>query len=457
MNQMGSLREYLERKILKQSVYVLAVLGLVAISISYFVSRYRVAQDIQDSAASVAKAYRSRILEGDIKNAQTQLNELLHLRKNEQVLILGADRQPIYREVVPNQIEIQKCTIQSQTCVGFESATIYFPLYFDADRTALFGYIYISKEVLIDWFFVGVVFLVFLVGYGLIYFGFSNLTKSAAAKLSNEVILWTQRLNTNPKDTSELPLPPFSELQPLRNAIEGLNEKIRDFENEASHKAKLLVLRGIAHDLLGPVAQMQFQCASLKTLDLDLEAKDLVSDLNESLHRISGIATQVKTLQQNNLEFDRFDLSELIASEISSLNEMPTVKNLGLKLEFSGEPNLQAQVSRAEVSRIIQNLVQNSANASAHGSKILIQVSKSLENALIEISDSGCGIAAHLQEKVFEPDYTSKPGVGTGLGLAIIKHICSQRNGSVKLVSQPSIGTQVQIRLPIFHGGPDAT
>jgi signal transduction histidine kinase len=84
-------------------------------------------------------------------------------------------------------------------------------------------------------------------------------------------------------------------------------------------------------------------------------------------------------------------------------------------------------------------------------------VSKSLENALIEISDSGCGIAAHLQEKVFEPDYTSKPGVGTGLGLAIIKHICSQRNGSVKLVSQPSIGTQVQIRLPIFHGGPDAT
>lgn len=457
MKQMGSLREYLERKILKQSVYVLAVLGLVAISISYFVTRYRVAQDIQDSAASVAKAYRSRILEGDIKNAQTQLHELLHLRKNEQVLILGVDRQPLYREVVPNQIEIQKCAIQSQTCVGFESATIYFPLYFDADRTALFGYIYISKEVLIDWVFVGVVFLVFLVGYGLIYFGFSNLTKNAAAKLSDEIILWTQRLNTNPKDASELPLPPFSELQPLRSAIEGLNEKIRNFENKASHKAKLLVLRGIAHDLLGPVAQMQFQCASLKTLDLDSEAKDLVADLNDSLHRISGIATQVKTLQQNNLDFERFDLSEQIASEVSSLNEMPAIKNLGLKLEFSGEPNLQVQVSQAEVSRIIQNLVQNSANASAHGSKILIQVSKSLGNAVIEISDSGCGIAAHLQEKVFEPDYTSKPGVGTGLGLAIIKHICSQRNGSIKLVSQPSIGTQVQIRLPIFQGGLDAT
>ena len=457
MKQMGSLREYLERNILRQSVYVLAVLGLVAISISYFVSRYKVAQDIQDSAASVAKAYRSRILEGDIKNAQTQLHELLHLRNNEQVLILGADRQPIYREVVPNQIELQKCTVSNQTCVGFESATIYFPLYFDSDRTALFGYIYISKDVLIDWFFVGLVFLVFLIGYGLIYFGFSNLTKSAAGKLSKEITLWTQRLNTNPKDTSELPLPPFSELQPLRSAIEGLNEKIRDFENEASHKAKLLVLRGIAHDLLGPVAQMQFQCASLKTLDLDLETKELVADLNDSLHRISGIATQVKTLQKNNLDFERFDLSEQITSEISSLNEMPSIKNLGLKLEFTGEPNLQAQVSRAEVSRIIQNLVQNSANASAHGSKIIIQVSKNLENAVIEISDFGCGIASHLQEKVFEPDYTSKPGVGTGLGLAIIKHICSQRNGSVKLVSKPNMGTQVQISLPIFHGGLSAT
>lgn len=457
MKQIGSLREYLEKNILRQSIYVLAVLGLLAISISYFVSRYKVAQDIQDSAASVAKAYRSRILEGDIKNAQTQLHELLHLRKNEQVLILGADRQPIYREVVPNQIEIKKCTGGSQTCVGLGSATIYFPLYFDLDRTALFGYIYISKDVLIDWFFVGVVFYVFLIGYGFIYFGFSNLTKSAASKLSSEITLWTQRLNTNPKDTSELPLPPFSELQPLRSALEGLNEKIRDFENEASHKAKLLVLRGIAHDLLGPVAQIQFQCASLKTLDLDLETRELVADLNDSLLRISGVATQVKTLQQNNSDFEMFDLSDQVASEISSMNEMPYIKNLGLKLEFSGEPNLQAQVSRAEVSRIVQNLVQNSANASAQDSKIFVKVKKSLENAVIEISDSGCGIASHLQDKVFEPDYTSKPGVGTGLGLAIVKHICSQRNGSVKLVSKPNIGTQVQISLPIFQGGQSAT
>ncbi|HPI41268.1 MAG TPA: hypothetical protein PLJ21_10730, partial [Pseudobdellovibrionaceae bacterium] len=205
----------MEKNILKQSGYVLAVLCVVAISVSYFVSRYKVAQDIQDSAAAVAKAYRSRILEGDIKNAQAQLHELLHLRENEQVLILGADRQPIYREVVSSQSDIRDCKSDTQTCVDLTSATTYFPLYFDSDRTALYGYIYIFREVQIDWLFVGLVFSVFLIGYGLIYFGFSNLTKNAAEKLATEIALWAQRLNTNPKDTSTLPSAPFSELQPL--------------------------------------------------------------------------------------------------------------------------------------------------------------------------------------------------------------------------------------------------
>lgn len=455
MRSSDSLRSYLERKILRQSVYVLMVLGLFAVSMSYLISRNRVATDIEESAQAIAKAYRSRILEGDIKVTQSQLHELLHLGPQEQVLILDKNRTPLYKEIGTEKTELKGCTVAGVTCFENGSAQIFLPLYFDAEKTALYGYLYLSRHVDLDWIFVGLVFLVFSIGYFLLYFGFSNLTKRAAEKLSGEISVWSSRLNQNPKDSSPLPAPPFIELNELKSSIEGLHEKIRRYENEASHNAKILVLRGIAHDLLGPVAQMQFQCASLKHLVNDSESTELIQDLNDSLGRISLIASQVKNLDQSSKNADCFDLSEVLSLEVLTLAASPEIQRRSLNLEFIGEPNIQPNISKGEIVRIVQNLVSNSANASPSGGDIRVTVSKGQGNAVIEVKDHGCGIAAHLKEKVFEPDFTSKPGVGTGLGLAIVRHICSQRNGVISLQSEIGAGTTIRVSVPLIDGGKD--
>jgi two-component system NtrC family sensor kinase len=73
------------------------------------------------------------------------------------------------------------------------------------------------------------------------------------------------------------------------------------------------------------------------------------------------------------------------------------------------------------------------------------------DEAAIQVRDRGCGIPQHLQEQVFEPDYTSKPGLGTGLGLSIVQHICHQRGGTVALDSEIGKGTSVRVSFPLVR------
>ena len=55
-----------------------------------------------------------------------------------------------------------------------------------------------------------------------------------------------------------------------------------------------------------------------------------------------------------------------------------------------------------------------------------------------------------IQEKVFQPDFTMKPGTGTGLGLAIVRHISELRKGHVLLDSNLGAGTLIQVKIPVF-------
>jgi signal transduction histidine kinase len=97
----------------------------------------------------------------------------------------------------------------------------------------------------------------------------------------------------------------------------------------------------------------------------------------------------------------------------------------------------------------LQNLVHNSAHASAQNAQIEIGVRKEGNYAVLSVKDHGHGIPVELRGKVFQPNVTTKPGTGTGLGLAIVKHLTEARNGAVDLASSDA-GTLIQIKIPVF-------
>jgi signal transduction histidine kinase len=70
------------------------------------------------------------------------------------------------------------------------------------------------------------------------------------------------------------------------------------------------------------------------------------------------------------------------------------------------------------------------------------------KSILVEFSDNGCGIAKEIQDKIFNPFFTSRER-GTGLGLSLVKKIVSLHNGRIELESELNKGTTFRIHLPL--------
>ena len=92
-----------------------------------------------------------------------------------------------------------------------------------------------------------------------------------------------------------------------------------------------------------------------------------------------------------------------------------------------------------------------------HGGTLTIRVCLETDGPrhwlLMEVSDTGEGIAPENRAKVFESFFTTKPeGKGTGLGLPICRRIMEGHRGSIQLISELGQGTTVQVRLPVQEG-----
>lgn len=122
----------------------------------------------------------------------------------------------------------------------------------------------------------------------------------------------------------------------------------------------------------------------------------------------------------------------------------------------------QARVARVfidpvQVERILLNLVLNARDAMPDGGEIVIVLreSKGPETyhpgsvfSVIDVSDSGVGMAESVRSRIFEPFFTTKGDKGTGLGLSIVNQIVSQAGGFISVDSARGKGTRFSIHLP---------
>ena len=425
---------------------------LISVAVTFFLSRYKMATDLQKAAVATSEAFRSRILEGDIKAVENQIHDVLGLRTDEEAFVLNQDRQHIYRSTSKETTSVPSCDTVGFTC--FDGYTgpgrIFLPIYFDEKKENLYGYLYLSKSVQIDWLYVVLVFSVFSFGYIAVLLGLGNVARTSSKKLASEVEEWAKRLKNNPKSRSPLSEAPFSELAPLKQAIEGLTSQIEQYETEAGEKAKMLVLRGIAHDLLSPVSQVQLYLATLEQqMKFDPHSADTLSEIKSALQKVSMVASQVKTLNDYIQPSEALNLAEATKLEVESLKKNEVIISKGIEIDLQVSSNeVLVPLSRPEVARILQNLIENAADASSPGASINIKVGCLGSDSVLSVEDTGHGIPQHLFDRIFEPEFTSKPSTGTGLGLFIVKHICEQKGGFVKLSSVQNHGTTVTVSIP---------
>jgi two-component system sensor histidine kinase PilS (NtrC family) len=117
-------------------------------------------------------------------------------------------------------------------------------------------------------------------------------------------------------------------------------------------------------------------------------------------------------------------------------------------------PNhVQIYVNPSDFEVVIWNLLLNAADAMPNGGNIDVKISPGSESPPqyieIAIRDYGAGIPPEIQEKIFQPFFTTK-AKGTGLGLSIVNQIVRKYNGLIYVTSKPGEGSTFFVRFPLY-------
>jgi two-component system cell cycle sensor histidine kinase/response regulator CckA len=194
----------------------------------------------------------------------------------------------------------------------------------------------------------------------------------------------------------------------------------------------------------------------------------------EGLNEIRQTSARAADLVRKLLAFSRkqtvqreiLDLGELI-SEFEVLLRRVLYEDVKLSTEY-GRNLPRVRADRSQLETAVMNLAVNARDAvRAHGGgQVTIRTARLTQEqardlgyptaqgdqALIEVSDDGPGIAADIRDKIFDPFFTTKPvGEGTGLGLATVYGIVKQSDGWIHLESRPGEGAAFRIFLPVHH------
>ena len=252
-----------------------------------------------------------------------------------------------------------------------------------------------------------------------------------------------------------------------------------------------LLAAGVAHEINNPLAYIlhnlqmleedlprltaafrRCQTTALSSLDehaaarfLDgLQMKEVPADLTESAREAASGARRVRDIVRDLRSFSNTADDQLTAVDINEAAECAVniafnqIKyRARLEKDYGDIPAVRANEGR--IAQVLLNLLVNAAHAIEEGAPaenvIKLRTWEDGGEVMIEVRDTGSGIAPDDVARMFEPFFTTKPaGVGSGLGLSICQSIVSNLGGRIRVSSEVGRGTSIVIGIPA-GAGPD--
>jgi two-component system NtrC family sensor kinase len=216
---------------------------------------------------------------------------------------------------------------------------------------------------------------------------------------------------------------------------------------------------GVVHEINNPLATISACAESLETRVDEGAFGDSpdVEDLHEYLGLIRSEAFRCKSITNGLLDFSRMRAGERfpisIAQVIRSSARLIAHQKRGnnIKIEFEIEEDLPfINADEGQIQQAIIALSTNAIDAMPNGGTLTFRAFGRNNRVIVEVQDSGHGIAPEDIPKIFEPFFTTKEiGKGTGLGLAVCYGVITEHNGRLSVRSNVGVGTTFSIFLPI--------
>jgi two-component system, OmpR family, sensor kinase len=147
-------------------------------------------------------------------------------------------------------------------------------------------------------------------------------------------------------------------------------------------------------------------------------------------------------------DFEVLDLSAVAAQGVTDTHDLAVARNIDLSLDAA--PQVQVRGDGEALRTLVRNLVDNAVRYTPARGTVQVRCSSSAQGALLEVTDSGPGIAAADRQRVFDRFYrrAAAQESGTGLGLAIVKAIAERHDAQILLDEAPGGGLHVAVRFP---------
>jgi signal transduction histidine kinase len=233
---------------------------------------------------------------------------------------------------------------------------------------------------------------------------------------------------------------------------------------EASNQAKSEFLASMSHELRTPLNAIIGFSEMLQERyfgELNEKQAEYIVDIVDSGKHLLSLINDILDLSK--IEAGKMDLdvaevkiADLLQNSLVMIKEKALAHNLSLELEIAENINgTKIKADERRLKQVMFNLLSNSAKFTPDGGEIRVMAKKEGETLIISVSDTGIGMTAQEQKRLFEAFYQASGGIkgktpGTGLGLAITRSIVEKHGGKIWMESEgTNKGSQFTFTLPI--------
>jgi signal transduction histidine kinase len=206
------------------------------------------------------------------------------------------------------------------------------------------------------------------------------------------------------------------------------------------------VVAGIAHEIRNPLNSIRLTIRLLaRRLQGNREAEIPVDMITREIDRLDALLKSLLAFRADEPPKIRRQPVQPIVERTLALVEPHAAEN-GISLEIYSASNGEAPVDADFLQQALMNLLLNAIDASGNHGRVRVSTLPFNAHMEIVVEDSGPGLSAEQQERIFEAFYTTKPG-GTGLGLAVTKTLLEKMGAAVECTNG-SMGARFRVVLP---------